>query len=43
VTRAENATGAFTGDGAIGDHLAAADEDMGDPPGGGAEPLTPSW
>jgi hypothetical protein len=42
VTRAEHPTGAFAGVGAIGDHFAAADEDVGDPPAGGAEPLTPS-
>jgi hypothetical protein len=42
MTRAENATGTFTGDDTIGDHLTTADEDVGDSSGSGAKPLTPS-
>jgi hypothetical protein len=42
MTRAEHPPGAFAGVRAVGDHFAAADEDVADPPAAGAQPLTPS-
>src|SRR3984957_4915777 len=42
VTRAEHPPRACTGVGTVGEHFAAADEDVGDPLAGGAEPLAPS-